>query len=110
MRRKKKSEKLPPKILAREGTLEVRYVKCGRSNCKCAKSELHGPYTYVRTYRGGKRRRLYVRSNNVSALKEARSEHRESRASSRALLQLMRKLNRQMKDNRAMMQSILRVI
>jgi hypothetical protein len=108
MRRKKKSEKLPPKILAGKGTLEVRYVKCGRPNCKCAKGEMHGPYTYVRTYRGGKRRRVYVKSNNVSKLKETRSEHKESRASSRDLLQLIRKLNRQMKDNRAMMQSILR--
>src|ERR1044071_5229395 len=81
-RRRKKSEKLPPKILSGKGTLEVRYVKCGRSNCKCARGELHGPYTYVRTYRGGKRRRVYVRSNKVSALKEARSENKESRARS----------------------------
>jgi hypothetical protein len=108
MRRKKKSEKLPPKILSGKGTLEVRYVKCGRSNCKCAKGELHGPYTYVRTYRSGKRRRVYVKSNNVSELKEARSEHKENRDRSQDLLQLIRKLNRHMKDNRAMMQSILR--
>jgi hypothetical protein len=107
-RRKKKPEKLPSKILSANGTLEVRRVKCGRSNCKCARGELHGPYTYVRTYRGGKRHRVYVRSNDVPALKEARSEHKESRASSRDLMQLLRKLSQETKNKRTLIQSILR--
>jgi hypothetical protein len=73
----KKSQQLSPKILPDCGSVERRFVRCGRVNCKCAKGELHGPYTYVRTYRGGKRWRKYVKNDDVSALFQARKRRQE---------------------------------
>lgn len=75
----KKSEPLPSKILPVNGSLEVRRVKCGRANCKCAKGELHGPYTYVRTYDGGQRWRKYVKNGDVSTLNQSRLKHKRER-------------------------------
>jgi len=43
------------------GTVHAEYKKCGRSGCKCARGELHGPY-YYRFYReGGRQHKQYVK-------------------------------------------------
>jgi hypothetical protein len=109
-RRKKKSERLPSKILPVNGSLETRRVKCGRSNCKCAKGELHGPYTYVRTYSGGERWRKYIKKSekqailaDMSAYKQQRIEQRQARERNQEFAREMRQNN---KEFRLMLQLI----
>lgn len=77
MRSEKKSAKLPSKMLSDSGTIEHRYVRCGRPNCKCTKGELHGAYTYVRFYRNGKRWRRYVKNSDVSTFLQLREQRRQ---------------------------------
>jgi len=42
--------------------LERRRVRCGKSRCRCAKGDRHGPYLYLRFRESatGRRRRVYV--------------------------------------------------
>jgi hypothetical protein len=35
-------------------------VRCGKPGCKCARGELHGPYTYKYWREAGKLRKAYV--------------------------------------------------
>ena len=43
-----------------KGSLVMRATRCGRSGCKCAKGEKHGPYLYVSVFREGRTRSVYV--------------------------------------------------
>ena len=41
-------------------TYQLERVRCGKSNCKCAKGSLHGPYWYGYWSEGGKTKSMYV--------------------------------------------------
>ena len=69
-----------PKIDGIQGSLEARFVKCGRKNCKCAKGELHGPYFYHRYRSNGRRRKRYVKESELEALQAGIEEYRSQRA------------------------------
>lgn len=44
-------------------TYQLERVRCGKSNCKCAKGALHGPYWYGYWSEGGKTKSMYVGKN-----------------------------------------------
>ena len=77
---RKEFRKLASKIDGVQGSLEARFVKCGRANCKCARGELHGPYFYHRYRSEGRRRRRYVKESKLEALRAGIAEYREQRA------------------------------
>jgi hypothetical protein len=72
---------LLPKTL--EGTVCRQWVRCGRSNCRCAVGRLHGPY-YYRLWRvDGKVKKVYVRAadlDRVRAQCRARQDRRRALA------------------------------
>ena len=77
---KEKANSLPKSI---PGTVIAQMVRCGKSSCKCARGELHGPYFY-RFWRTGRRlHKTYVRKSETAAIKAAcdnyRNEQREIR-------------------------------
>jgi hypothetical protein len=76
----KEFRKLASKIDGVQGSLEARFIRCGRANCKCTRGELHGPYFYHRYRSGGRRRRRYVKAGEVEALRAGIAEYREQRA------------------------------
>ncbi|MCA1699691.1 MAG: hypothetical protein LC790_12630 [Actinobacteria bacterium] len=41
-------------VLLREGR------RCSSEGCRCRRGELHGPYTYLAIYAGGRSRTIYV--------------------------------------------------
>lgn len=44
--------------------------RCGKEGCRCARGELHGPYTYVVLPRdGGRTRTVYVRASAAEAVR-----------------------------------------
>ncbi len=46
--------------------------KCGKEGCRCARGELHGPYTYVVLPRaGGRARSVYVPAAAAEAVRHA---------------------------------------
>jgi hypothetical protein len=82
----KKSVETTTKIEPLKGGLEQRYVRCGRSNCKCSKGELHGPYYIRRWQRHGQRRSKYVKKSDVSATFQACLEYKRDRQETRELI------------------------
>jgi hypothetical protein len=89
-----KNQNLTTKIEPLQGHIEVRYLRCGRSNCKCAKGELHGPYNLRRWIIRGQRRSEYVKKGDVLATKAACEKHkreqRQARQQWREALQILR--------------------
>jgi porphobilinogen deaminase len=81
-----KSEKTTTKIEPLRGWVDARFVRCGRSNCKCAKGELHGPYYVRRWERGGKRRSKYVKKGELSATFAACLAYKRNKQETRELI------------------------
>lgn len=69
------------KILS--GFVERRRVRCGKSNCKCAKGEHHTAFYHV-WHTGGHRFRRYIRLGEINAVRDACEAHRQLQAILRA--------------------------
>lgn len=65
---KKNASAIPsPKIAPLPGSLLLEWKSCGRENCRCQQGHLHGPY-YSRHWREkGRRRKAYVRREDLAA-------------------------------------------
>lgn len=60
---KNKSGNMLPKTLP--GAVCAQMVRCGKSNCKCARGELHGPYFYHFARVNGVLVKRYVKAKDV---------------------------------------------
>ncbi|GAB6152694.1 hypothetical protein JCM17380_14440 [Desulfosporosinus burensis] len=58
-RRRELTDSLPPLDQVIRGSLITRYVKCGKSNCRCASGQGH-PSLYLSSLHEGKTRLIYV--------------------------------------------------
>lgn len=65
---KTKTAKMLPKTAEQiqNGGLYIQRVRCGKSNCKCARGESHTAY-YFFTRHNGKLIKFYVRKSDVAA-------------------------------------------
>jgi hypothetical protein len=99
---KTKTEKTLPKILC--GTVHREFKKCGKSNCKCARGELHGAYYYhfVRVDRKLKKR--YLKASEVEQVKIAclgrREKEKEQRTHQRAAWKHLREIREEIREFR----------
>ncbi|HEV2802433.1 MAG TPA: DUF6788 family protein [Pyrinomonadaceae bacterium] len=59
------------------GTVCVQMVRCGKSNCKCARGELHGPYFYHFVRVNGALVKRYVKAKDAPTLRAACHARRE---------------------------------
>ena len=68
---KTKNRKMLPKTAAEihNGGLYLQRVRCGKSNCKCAKGEYHTAY-YFFTRVAGKLTKTYIRRSEVAQFAE----------------------------------------
>lgn len=96
----KKSAEMLPKILrlaGANGSLQIQRVRCGKTNCRCARGELHEGYHYFFSRMGGRQFKVYVRRADVPAVRAViqaraiqrarwRSELNEARAFLRRLM------------------------
>ena len=71
------TQDLLPKIL--NGTVHTQFVKCGKSNCKCASGELHGAYYYHFVRVDGRLRKRYLKPSEVEEAQQACAARQESR-------------------------------
>ncbi len=53
------------------GSVQRQFKKCGKSNCKCARGELHGAYYYHFVRVGGKLIRRYFKASEVEQTRQA---------------------------------------
>lgn len=61
-----------PKILrlaGGKGSLHTQRVRCGKANCKCARGDLHEGYHYFFSRIGGRQFKVYVRREDVPAVR-----------------------------------------
>jgi hypothetical protein len=78
----KKSANSLPKILRlveRSGSLQPQRVRCGKTNCRCARGDLHEGYYYLFQSTPAGLRKYYVRRKDVPAVRAAIAERRERR-------------------------------
>jgi hypothetical protein len=80
---KTKTEDLLPKIAAQGGTVHKQFVRCGKSSCKCARGELHGPYHYFFVRVGGRLKKRYLRHDEVKAIQAACMSRRDDEKATR---------------------------
>ncbi len=57
------------------GHVQMRRIKCGKPNCKCAKGELHIAYYHV-WHEGGRRFQRYIKKSHLEAVRKACQENR----------------------------------
>jgi hypothetical protein len=62
------------------GSLHLAFVKCGRPNCRCRHSLLHGPYLYRHWREDGRQRKEYVPMRRLSEVLLEMEEHRAKAA------------------------------
>jgi hypothetical protein len=64
----KKFSNLLPKKLPKY-TVCAQMVRCGKSTCKCANGELHGPYYYSFSRRNGSLKKRYIKTGDVDRMR-----------------------------------------
>ena len=90
------------------GKIQAQYVRCGKANCHCAKGELHGPY-YYRIWRDGMRtRKVYVKPDDVDAVRAVCESNSERMAQLRQIRQQRRLVSDQLRSIWRTTQSLIR--
>lgn len=68
---RKNDQSALPKISILRGTVHAQMIRCGRSNCRCTRGQLHGPYYYRFFREGDKLTKKYVKLSEVEAVRAA---------------------------------------
>lgn len=76
-----------PKMLT--GSLHLEFKKCGRSNCRCQRGALHGPYFYHHWREGGRQKKHYVPRSAVVPALIAIARHKQLLPSTTAMRSLL---------------------
>jgi hypothetical protein len=84
----------PRKIEPLPGCLSATRQRCGKTACRCARGELHGPY-WSRFWReGGRRRRQYVRAADLERVRDGIAAWRRLHPPARTARSLLGELGR----------------
>ena len=81
---KTKSEIPLPKTV-HKGAVCEQYFRCGKSNCRCARGELHGPYFAYFARHKGRLVKRYVRLSEAAQIAAQCQAARQQRADTRRL-------------------------
>lgn len=83
------------------GTVHKQFVRCGKSNCKCASGEPHGPYFYHFARIGGKLKKRYLKAFEAEAARTAclsrQVEKRSELESERQTWKVLRKMREELR-------------
>lgn len=101
MMQEKKVEEKVPKIAPVSGYLRAQHIRCGRSNCHCKNSNGHGPYYYRVITVDGRKRKKYVKKDELSEVQAGIGERHKQ-------LTEIRKANQQAKQTWRMLKTRLR--
>ncbi len=91
----KTAEMLPKNLPA---ALCPQYVRCGKSGCKCANGELHGPYFYCFWREDGRLRKAYVRKSDVERVRDLCQANRRIRQTINIDFELWRNLQIELRE------------
>ena len=95
-----KIEKMLPKTAVEiiNGGVYEQSVRCGKSNCRCARGELHQGFYYYFTRVNGRLRKAYIPKKFVEELTTLVAAARATRTNDRSILARNREALREMKD------------
>jgi hypothetical protein len=88
-----------PKILdmaSYNGSLQQQWVRCGKTNCKCSRGQLHGPYFYLFVSMSDGLWKSYVRRADVPAVRALITERKHRHSLLRSEIRQAHNLLRQM--------------
>ena len=97
-RAENKNQNSLPKIDSLPGTVCVQKVRCGKTNCKCAKGLLHEGYYYRFYYEHGKLCKKYVKKCEVERIKRACLLYKQERADMRMMVEAYKRDWRRLKQ------------
>ena len=81
------------------GSVQLRFVRCGKPGCRCARGAVHGPF-YKRVWREDDRTRArYVPLSQVNQTRQAVAAWRQRHPSGRALRRELRTLRRLLEED-----------
>ena len=80
------------------GVLLEKGRRCSSEGCRCRRGELHGPYSYLAIYTGGRSRTIYV----PAAVEAACEAHVEGTQRSEELLLEISQINLELLRRRAL--------
>ncbi len=80
------------------GALLSERRRCSSEGCRCQRGELHGPYSYLAAYLGGRSRMIYV----PQAVATVASEHVQATQRNEALLLQISQVNVELLRRRAL--------
>lgn len=81
-----------------DGGVYVQHVRCGKSNCKCARGETHTAH-YFFSRRNGKLTKTYVRKADVEAFTEIVNQAKETRAQKRTATKQSKELLKRLRES-----------
>src|SRR5436305_2053530 len=64
-----KTESLDPAPKMLPGFVCAQYVRCGRPRCRCMRGQRHGPYHFRYWWEGARRRKAYVRPQELEKVR-----------------------------------------
>jgi len=97
-RRRRLAARLTDPEVTLRGVLLRKGRRCSSEGCRCRRGELHGPYTYLAIYTGGRSRTIYV----PSVVEAAAAEHVEVTQRNEELLAEISRINLELLRRRAL--------
>ena len=85
------------KTLPKTGAASLcqQWIRCGKSRCRCATGELHGPYQYLFWREGGRLKKRYIRQHDVEDVRVEIDQRRQWRWLEREARALSRRIWRE---------------
>jgi hypothetical protein len=97
-RRRRLAARLSDPEVTLRGVLLHEGRRCSSGGCRCRRGELHGPYTYLAIYSGGRSRTIYV----PSAVQGVAAEHVEVTQRNEEVLAEISQINVELLRRRAL--------
>ena len=85
------------------GSVQWELRRCGKSRCRCARGQLHGPYARLVWREDGRTHRRYLPRDQVPAAVAARASYRARYPSARELAAQLRELSDKVLDLTALL-------
>jgi hypothetical protein len=79
-RRRRVARQIPDLEAVIAGSLQTQRRRCGKEGCRCARGELHGPYSYLSLRVGRRTQMLYVPAELADQVGRAVTTNAEAQA------------------------------
>jgi len=74
------------------------FRRCGKSNCRCAGGELHGPYPALSVNKDGRQRTVMIKKIDVRVVLEQAGRYRKYQETLASIRKINRRINELLED------------